>query len=36
MAQRTDPRNKRAAERATLIDWNDPAHELALLEDHKP
>jgi len=36
MAQRTDPGNKRAAERATLINWNDPARELALLEGHKP
>ncbi len=32
MAQRNEPKRKRSSDRTTLIDWNDPAHELALLD----
>ena len=33
MAQRKpDQKNRRSADRTALIDWNDPAHEFALLE----
>jgi RNA polymerase primary sigma factor len=32
MAQRNDPKRRRSSDCAALIDWKDPAHELALLD----